>query len=392
MFSDEIRNAKEGAIVWDRDDRNSIKGLHMKVTSVGEKMFYFYYRTRDGKQRRPKIGELGPLTLFEIRNRAKQLSDQISLGLDPVGDWEEKKTEPTVDKLFKLTWEHHWNSERFKTSGWGKEAKRLYEKNIHPTFGSLRLSEVTPIKVREWHKAYKDMPIKGNRSLAVFSKMFNTAEELELRNQHTNPCRIVRNFPEKSRNRFATEEEIRKIYKILEREAVDHPANVAFLYLLIFSGSRPKAIETATWDQLREIEVKDKTYGLLEFYGKSSSKTGNDEKVILPPQAMKIINTLPRWKKTICGIKFPRDFWTRIRKEAGCEDLWARDWRRTFASIGLSGGITSNVIGELLNHHSSETTKIYAKLMDGRRMEAATQIADKLEAMMKPELKLVKNA
>jgi hypothetical protein len=30
--------------------------------------------------------------------------------------------------------------------------------------------------------------------------------------------------------------------------------------------------------------------------------------------------------------------------------------------------------------------------MDGRRMEAATQIADKLEAMMKPELKLVKGA
>lgn len=99
---------------------------------------------------------------------------------------------------------------------------------------------------------------------------------------------------------------------------------------------------------------------------------------------MRVIGWLPRVEgMTITGMKMPRTLWRRVREEAGCPDLWVRDWRRTFATLGYSDGVDMWTVGELLNHRSTETTKIYAKMMDTRRLEAVTRIADKIESFSK---------
>lgn len=384
MLSD-LRAATPGETIWDRDEKGSVKGLHVRVTPSGQKMFYLYYRTKWGQQRRPKLGELGPITLADARRRAKVLLDKVAAGEDPKATWEEKKAEITLQELFDQCFEAQWNTERYQKSGWGYEAKRLYTKDLKPTFGELRLSEVTASKVRDWHSKYKTKPYAGNRSLSVLSRLFAFAEEMELRPQHTNPCNLVKGHLETERERFATLEEIQRIFPVLERYETIYPAATAFLYLLIFTGSRPRAIERATWDQIQEYEADGKTYGLLTFDGKSTSKTGRKEKVAIPPQAMRVIKTLPRVEgSTITGIQMPRKLWVKVRDEAGCPDLWARDWRRTFASVALSDGVSGSIIGELLNHHSADTTKIYSKLINKNAFAAAAAIANSIEKMGTP--------
>lgn len=380
---DELKEAKPGQTVWDRGEKTSVKGLHLRVSRSGAKSFYLYYRTRAGQQRKPKLGMFGEITLSQARERARKLLDRVAIGDDPKAQWEEKRAEMTVHELFEATWNGHWDKPRYHLSGWAKQVKWNYETLILKPFGSSKLSEMTTARVRNWHQGFVDTSIyNGNHALRILSRMFRFAEEQEIRRQNTNPCALVKQFPERERKRYASIEEIQKIVRLLEANATRSPAGVAFLYLLMFTGSRPRAIERATWDQLIEFEKDGQKYGLLTFSGKSSSKTGQDERLMLPPQAMKALNRLPRvegW--TITDIKMPRTLWREIKKAADCPDLWARDWRRTFATVGMSNGVDIGTIGELLNHRSTETTKIYAKVMDGRKLEAAAAIASQIETI-----------
>jgi len=225
-------------------------------------------------------------------------------------------------------------------------------------------------------------PVTANRSLEVLSKMMSFAEEFGLKALGTNPCKLTK-FKAKKRNRYATVDEIRSIAAILDREAEANPSAVAFIYLLMFTGSRPRAIERATWSQLKHTTINGQKYGMLTFQGKTSEETGEVETVVLPPQAMMAIDKLPKVRGgTITGINMPRRLWRKIQEEVGCQDLWMRDLRRTFATIGMSDGIGASTIGEVLNHRSTQTTKIYAKLMQNSKMEAASQIANQMAKLM----------
>lgn len=386
MDNETIKNAKPGEVIWDRDSKRSVPGLHVRVRDSGAKAFYLFYRSRSGQQRRPKLGDVGNLTVTEAREMAEKIMHDVKLGRDLMGVVETRKSEMTVKDLFTLAWQKHWDQERYKTSGWAKECKRIYETLIAPAFANEVLSDMTAVKIREWHAGFRETrPYAGNRALEVLSRMFTVAEEQERRPQNMNPCALVSAHPETKRARYATKVEIAQIGPILEREAKNHPAAVAFIYLLMLTGSRPRAIERATWEQLKPFEGGDgKLYGLLTFDGKTTAKTGKKENVIVPPQAMKIIAKLPRNQgQTICGIKMPRRLWRRIRDEIGAKDLWARDWRRTFATVGLSSGVALDTIGELLNHETSQTTKIYGKLMDQEAVEATGLIANRMESLLK---------
>jgi integrase len=140
----------------------------------------------------------------------------------------------------------------------------------------------------------------------------------------------------------------------------------------MFTGSRPIAIERATWSQLELVKSSSKTYGILTFDGKSG-----EEKVVIPGFVISVLTSLPT-SNTLTGINMPKSFWKKVRVEAGCPDLWIRDWRRTFASIGLSNGFSMDAIGEVLNHKSTQTTKTYAKLFDRSRIDTSLEIAQVL--------------
>lgn len=379
---DELRSATApGSIIWDRGEKSSVAGLHLRIAKDGVKTFFLAYRTRDGRQRRPKIGRLGVLTLSDARERAKSILASTSLGHDPKAELDEKRKELTVAELFDLAWKEYWNKERYQNSGWAKQVEWSWKSQLKSSFGHLRLSEVTPSIVRRWHAKYSETSLyNGNQALKVLSRMFRFAEEQELRPQNSNPCRLVKQHPEKQRARFATPEEIAKIARLLEENVKRSPAGVAFIYLLMYTGSRPRAIERATWDQLKEFEMEGQKHGLLTFSGKSTEKTGQAERVILPPQAMKALSRLPKIEGcTITGMKMPRTLWRKIKKEAGCPDLWARDWRRTFATVGMSGGVDMWTVGSLLNHQSTETTKLYAKVVEDKQLSAANSIATQIE-------------
>lgn len=379
MNIDQIRNALPNSSIWD----DEIKGLQVKVSATGKKTFFFYYRTKAGQQRRPKLGEFGSITLAEAKKAARKLRERIIAGEDPKGDWDESKAEYTVKDMYDITLAEYWNKARFINSDWKRHVTGAWDNHLKPTFANYKLSEVTPTIIKKWHSSLERTPYAANRSKEVLSRIFKYAEELGYRNQHTNPCVLVKSFQEKKRKRYATPEEVKHLGQILMRKFETHPREVTFLYLLLTTGSRPKAIADATPSQLQAFEKNGVKYGILTFKGKTSEKTGEEEVVVIPPQGMAMLEKIPRIPGgTLTNCRMPSKLWKKIRSEMGCDDLWARDLRRTFATIGLSSGINVGTISELLNHRSTQTTKIYAKLMDAERVIAATSIANSVEALI----------
>jgi integrase len=223
----------------------------------------------------------------------------------------------------------------------------------------------------------KAHPNQANRMVAVAGKMLTLAERWGWRPVGSNPCQLVERFVERKRRRYATLDELKAIGAAMDKYAEDpaHVSGVAFLLLLIFSGARPSEIERGTPDM---IEVQGDA-GVLRI---EKGKTG-ERAVFLPPQAMRVIARLPKDRKNLAGrTTVPRALWRLIQKDSGCNDLWARDLRRTFATVALTGGVPIGVVGELLGHKSAQTTKVYAKLMEGGAHAAAASVAGRMEHLL----------
>ncbi len=286
----------------------------------------------------------------------------------------------TIDELFAKCWNDHWDAERFRLSGHSKEVWAKYKNHIGPAFGHMDYLTITRVQVRDFHKTFIKTPVTGNRLLEIMSKLYKFSVEREWNNAAYNPVTGIKHFTEKSRRRYASEDELFRIGKILERMHDEYPLEMTFIWTLMFTGARPRSIERSKWSELSEANG----FGILVFDGKSTEATGDMEQVIIPSNIMDMIKKLPkRSDGLIFGIGLPSYLWRKIRKEAGCEDMWCRDFRRSFATIGMSNNVDMKVIGKLLNHHAIGTTEKYALLDNRARVEALTSISDKLNSILK---------
>jgi integrase len=359
-----------------KDDR--VPGLSVRAHGSG-KSFMLYYRNLAGRPRRPKIGDCGVLSLAEARNIARGILARVRAGDDPSAERVLSRTDPTVDELWDRVEREHYN--RGKT--WDKEAKRLYHLFIKPKLGRGLVAGVGYEDAKKVHDALADMPAQANRVIAVLGHMLKLAERWGYRPLGTNPVGHIRRFPENSRRRFASRDEIKTLAAILAIKATandpDTLSGVAFLYLLMFSGARPSEIGNATPAMLERVERDGHAFGVLRI---ADGKTGRRD-VFLPPQAVAVLDRLPQQRSRLAGRKtVPRKLWDAIRTEAGCPDLWARDWRRTFATVALSNGVPLSKVGELLGHADPRTTKIYAKLMEEDAHATAAEVAGQMAKLM----------
>lgn len=291
-----------------------------------------------------------------------------------------KKNAMTLNELFDLVWRDHWSQKRFQLSGHARVVRANYEAHIKLLFGHLKLNAVTRTKVKKWHSDMVHISTTANRCLEVLSKLYSFAIDREVF-VGMSPCYAVKSHTERKRRRYATETELAKIGEILATYPKRNLPSTLFLLTLLFTGARPRSIERARWE---DLTILDEGFALLTFDGKTSEETGEKETVLIPPQVMDKIQELPRRADGIIfGVKMPRELWSTVREKAGCPDLWARDFRRTFATVGMSNEVKMDTISELLNHKSVQTTKIYAKLNNKARVEAVKHIASKMDTLLK---------
>jgi integrase len=193
-----------------------------------------------------------------------------------------------------------------------------------------------------------------------------------------NPCRHIKPFPERTRERFLSADELARLGKALAAWP-GSPFASAAIRLLVFTGARLGEVLSLQWAW---IDIAKGTARLPD------SKTGA-KTLHLPPPALEVLASLPRVpdEAHVLGAKrgttFVEEPWRRIRKAAGLDDVHLHDLRHSFASVAATGGMGLLIIGKMLGHTQAQTTQRYAHLASDPVKEAAATVAARIAAAMK---------
>jgi integrase len=224
----------------------------------------------------------------------------------------------------------------------------------------------------------------ANRVFSLLSKAFNLAEMWGYRDEGTNPCRHIKKFPEKSRERFLSEEEITRLFmtlKNIEKSQSEHITFTTAIRLLLLTGCRLTEILTLKWEY---IDIKNYRINLPD------SKNGK-KSVYISPMVVEMLAKIDRQSNNPYVLQGKNGeshlvnlqrAWRRIRKQAVLEDVRIHDLRHSFASIGAASGLSLPLIGALLGHTQVQTTARYAHLIGDPLREAAHVIGTKMKSIM----------
>lgn len=362
--------------VWDE----TLPGFGVRVLPSGRKSFLIQYRDASGRTRRKGLGRYGTVTAEEAKTEARGLLSSVARGKNPAEEARRKKGAPTVTEL----------CERFMTDyvpthckeSTEKEYRRCVDLFIKPAFGSIQAEEVERSHIADLHHKHRDKPYQANRTLGVLSVMFNQAEVWDIRRDGSNPCRHVKKYEEKKRERYLSPDEFKRLGKTLikmEAEGVESKSAINCIRLLILTGARLGEIQTLKWEY-----IKGNSAWLPD------SKTGAKQ-VYLGPTALemlKAVKRLPDNPYVITGklkgshLTDMQKPWRRIRKAAELEDVRIHDLRHSFASSAVGLGESLPMIGKLLGHYQVQTTARYAHLADDPMQHAAERVSDELARML----------
>ena len=269
---------------------------------------------------------------------------------------------------------HRWKPRTRDTNTW------IVRKNILPAFGDTTVDAITVEQVREWFASMSQRPGVANRSMPVLSVMMRMAELWGYRAHNTNPCKRIRRFRMKPKERFLTAGELARLNAVLTRDEFWCPNVVAVIRLLLLTGCRVGEILSLEWDW-----IKGKRIFLPD--SKSGPRT-----IWLSSAARAVIDAIPRYSGD-CPYLFPgrpptRPIdnigfqWTRIRNEAGLPGLRLHDLRHTWASVAAMNGVDMVTIAKLLGHALVETTERYVHISDQSVSEAADRVSARLSAAL----------
>ncbi|MCY3855532.1 MAG: tyrosine-type recombinase/integrase [Rhodospirillales bacterium] len=364
-------------VYWD----SSLSGFGVRVYPSGSRVYLVQTRA-GGQSRRLTVGRHGLITADEARRKAARIIADIKAGNEPVlhNCASAADAGPTVAEV----------AERFMTEhvavrckpATQRQCRDIIDRHLLPRLGNARLGRIGRERVAALHYSLHETPTMANKVVDMLSRLFNMADLWGIAPEGGNPCRFVRKYAEPPRERFLSEEEFKRLGRVLgevKAEGKVHPSAVAAFRLLMLTGCRKSEILTLRWEDVDldagELWLRD-------------AKTGA-RAVAISPSARQVLEGLPRvpgnpW--VIAGTKPGRHFrnlnsaWLLIRTRADLKDVRIHDLRHSFASRALSLGESLPMIGKLLGHRKVQTTARYAHLARDSVKASAARVAESLRA------------
>ena len=365
---DGLSVAGKDQVFWDRE----LAGFGVRVYPSGRKVYVVQSRA-GGAPRRVALGTHAEFTTTQARLRAAQVIDRIKQGEEPVVE----AGVTIADLAARYLSAHVAQNCNAHTAGIYRGS---LENHILPALGMMPLTMVETAHVAALHYRLRETPRAANRALSVLSKMFSLACAWGLVEDGTNPCRGVRKYKEKKRERFLTRDEYRRLGQALVEAEMDaeagiegavSPYAIAALRLLMLTGCRLNEILTLRWDDI------DRTAGEFRL---RDGKTGA-RMVPLTPTAETVLAGIARvpsnpWvivgKQPGTHLSTITADWYRLRAQADLDDVRIHDLRHSYASRALAAGESLSMIGKLLGHADIQSTARYAHLArETERLSAA---------------------
>ena len=362
--------------VWHMD--TDVAGFGVRLRASGGSVYAVRYRDHLGKERKFTIGSTKAMRLDAARKLAIKHLAEVHSGQDPVDARRRARAHRavTVRELGQETVEHLRSQDR--TPEYITDCETFLRKYIIPAIGDHELQAVTPRQVERLVRSLKDTPRTGNRVRALLSRMFKLATRWRYRPD--DPTVGIEKFPERARERHFSPEELRRLLDALDTSRAQQSANA--VRLLLFTGSRPKELLSATWDQF------DLDAGLWTKPA-MTVKTRSTHQVELSQEALGVLRGMREEQQRRApgaGHNSPflfqsdsarghlttiRTFWKLVTRRAGLENARIYDLRKTFATLLLARGVDLRTVMALTGHTQAQTLlKHYAHAVPGKQREA----------------------
>ena len=362
-----IRALRRRKTAYDTRD-GKLTGFGVRVLPSGRKRFFVHCQ-HHGERIWKVVGDADSMTVAEARSRAGAILGAIRRGEDAPHDPGETLFEAVAETVFQR-YQRLWKAGTLTVN------RGYLRQQILPHFAGRPVADIDRREVRNWFASLRATPAAADRSMPVLSVIMREAEAMGLRPEGSNPCRGVRRYRRKGRERFLSDDEIRLLAATLSAHAGRQPLQVAAVRLLLLTGCRKSEILTLRWSDYREgrLFLRD-------------SKTG-PRTVWLSRPARDVLDGLERIDRWVFpapptggpqGRGWLDHFWSGIRAETDLSDVRLHDLRHTHASIALRQGETVLAISRLLGHRNAETTLKYTHPADAMVMDAAETIGLVLE-------------
>lgn len=371
QFVDSLSPENGDQIIFD----DGLPGFGVRVKPSGVKSWVIRYRA--GRRNRSlTLGKCSVLTPDEARREAKIRLGEISRGADPSTERKENRKAPTVAELAEDYLNRHAIPNKRPRSV--ADDKSLLDRFVSPAMAKKRVKDITRRDIEKLKLSLADRPYQANRLHALLSKMFALAVAWEWRER--NPVTGIPKNPERARERWLSTEELKRLFAVLDEQENQTAANI--IRFLVLTGARRGEVLAAEWSEIdfaRAVWTKPSHH----------TKQKRTEHVPLSAGAIALLEA----QRAVSGNKrsiFPRPgldepyqeirvFWKRVRAAAQLDDVRLHDLRHTFASHLVSQGMSLPIVGRLLGHTQTETTKRYAHLADNPLREAADRMANVLD-------------
>lgn len=363
-------------VEWD----TAVPGLGVRVRPSGRKTYIYRYRAKGSKrQRKLGLGNVSVVSLEDARLSAREYGTRVAKGDDPMAESEPTKTAPMTAALAERFLAEHVRIKRKPATY--EQYELLLRRYILPVLGHVPFDQLTKSDLAKMHSANADHAVSANRALAVFGSLHSYAINIGAIEDLPSPARGIERFKERSRERFLSPDEMKRLDAALRKaettgiawqinapsqtrkhvpksrqSTLTDPGAVAALRLLILTGCRLREVLHLRWDHI-DFHAR--------FITLPESKTGK-RTIFLNDPAIRLLQSQPR----VSSFVFPgRDFgsprrdlkrpWNAIRREAELEGVRIHDLRHTFASIAGMSGLSLPLIAELLGHADTRMTKKY---------------------------------
>lgn len=365
------------AVFWDHE----LSGFGVRVYPSGTKVYLVQTRS-GGKSRRITIGRHGVLTAEQARRKAAQFIASIKTGEEPARPQSPPDTGTTIAEVAERYMKEHV-AVRCKPST-ARACRCTLDRYLLPAFGARPLGSIGREEVAALQYRLHKTPSMANRVIDMLSRLFNMAEAWGVAPEGGNPCRFVKKYKERSCERFLSEEEFRRLGRVLDEVQAEGKVSanaVAAIRLLMLTGCRRGEIVSLRWEDVDleagELRLRD-------------AKTG-PRQVALSPAAVRVLSAIPRpadnpWvipgRKPGTRLSNLNVSWLVVRGRADLEDVRLHDLRHSFASRALALGESLSMIGKLLGHRKVQTTARYAHLAQDSVKTSAARVAESLRADM----------
>ena len=349
-------------------------------------VYVLKYRDGSGRQRFLTIGRHGsPWTPETARHEARlHLADSLQVKGRPAA---EPSRMPTLKEFSGAYLERYaFLHKKLRSVA---EDRRNLDLHILPLLGGKRLAEITAADVAQFHALRGKCPSNANRCLALLSHIFSIAAKWEIIPPSLNPCRGIKRYRERVRERLLSAEQVVDLGRALtaaEDQTGEHSEDwraINILRLLIYTSARLSEILTVQWAwilwdggfaRLPDSKTGSKTVPLpqpaLDLLRRISDQHARPSKFVFPGK---------RNGTYFTGIQKP---WQRIRQRAGLPDVRIHDLRHCFASTAVAHGENLYLVGAVLGHRATSTTQRYAHLAIHPILDSANRTSTRLAALM----------